>query len=107
MPTSEELCCRRCTGWAGFKASTDMADTAFPDWKTTITSLTGQGDRVVMQFTGTGTQTGPLGGLPPTGKHVTITGMRMFQVEHGRIAGTWVNYDELGLLQQLGVVPQL
>ena len=31
----------------------------------------------------------------------------MFQVEHGRITDTWVNYDELGLLQQLGVVPQL
>ena len=91
--------------WAGFKQTTDLEDIAFPDWKTTTIDLTSQGDRVIMRFIGTGTQTGPLGGLPATGKKVTITGMRMFRIQHGRITDTWVNYDELGLLQQLGVVP--
>ena len=92
--------------WAGFEQTTNEEDVAFPDWKTTTVDLTSQGNRVVMRFIGTGTQTGPLGGLPATGHKVTITGMRMFQIEGGRITDTWVNYDELGLLQQLGVVPR-
>ena len=91
--------------WDGFKQTTNLEDIAFPDWKTTTVNLTSQGDRVIMRFIGTGTQTGPLGGLPATGKKVTITGMRMFRIQDGRITDTWVNYDELRLLQQLGVVP--
>ena len=93
--------------WSGFKATTDLEDVAFPDWKTSTINLTAQGDRVIMHFVGTGTQTGPLGGLAPTGHKVTITGMRMFRIQHGRITDTWVNYDELGLLEQLGVLPKI
>jgi predicted ester cyclase len=43
---------------------------------------------------------------PAPGRSVHITGMRMFRIQHGRITDTWVNYDKLGLLQQLGVVPR-
>ena len=52
-----------------------------------------------------GTNRGPFLGAPPTGKVVTYTGFDLNRIERGRIVESWVNYDALGLLQQLGLVP--
>ena len=46
-------------------------------------------------------------GIPPTGKHVTITGIAISHWVGGKSDEVWINIDSLGLLQQLGVVPKM
>jgi predicted ester cyclase len=45
-------------------------------------------------------------GIAPTGKQVTVRGTEIDRIVGGKIEETWVNYDALGMMQQLGVVPQ-
>jgi predicted ester cyclase len=52
-----------------------------------------------------GKNTGSFQGMPPTGKQVEITATGIFRVVEGKLTDNWVNFDALGLLQQLGVVP--
>jgi len=44
-------------------------------------------------------------GIPPTGKQVTISAMNIFRVANGKLVEQWVNSDDRGLMQQLGVIP--
>jgi predicted ester cyclase len=60
---------------------------------------------VLSRFSARGTQTGPFPGAPPTGRTVTYTGMDLNRIVHGKIVESWVNYDALALLQQIGLVP--
>ncbi len=65
------------------------------------------GDTVVMRWTGSGTHTGDLLGIAPTGRKVRVDGIWMFRVAGGKIVESWNCWDTLGMLQQLDVVPQL
>ena len=67
--------------------------------------MVAEGDKVVTRWTGRGTHSGPRMGIPPTGRKVEVTGMRMFRLAEGKIVETWVNWDMFGLMQQLGVIP--
>ena len=64
-----------------------------------------EGDRVVARWTGTGTHTAELNGIPPTGRSIRVAAVHLFRLEGGRIAEQWCVWDALGMLQQLGVVP--
>ena len=70
-----------------------------------IEELFSAGDRVVVRWTGTGTHTGEVNGIPPTGKDVRVDAISIFRFDGGRIAEMWEVWDTLGFLQQLGVVP--
>jgi steroid delta-isomerase-like uncharacterized protein len=85
--------------------SADM--TAYPDLQITIEDMIAEGDKVVVRYTFRGTQEGETQGIPPTGNHVTVTGIFMCRCEGGKIVEEWENWDDLGLLQQLGVIPSL
>jgi predicted ester cyclase len=76
----------------------------FSDMSLTIEDTVSQGDRVAMRFRLSGTQSGPVMGIAPTGKKVNITGTGIFKVVDGKATDNWVNFDALGLLQQLGAV---
>lgn len=78
---------------------------AFPDLHFTIEDILAEGDKVVWRWTSTGTNTGSMMGMPPTGKKATITGIEIYRMAGGKIAERWGNFDQLGLLQQLGVIP--
>ena len=80
---------------------------AFPDAKITIEDQLAAGDLVATRWTARGTQTGELMGIPPTGKQVTVTGIAISRVKNGKVVEEWSNWDTLGMLQQLGVVPQM
>ena len=80
---------------------------AFPDAQFTIEDLIAEGDKVVGRATLRGTHRGALMGIAPTGKHVTVTGIAIYRVEEGKIAEMWDNSDILGLMQQLGAIPQM
>ncbi len=97
-------------GTDGFKQYVTPLRTAFPDLHLTIEDQIAEGDKVANRFTMHGTQKGelhlgPSSTVPPTGKEVTITGIVINRLDGGKIAETWVNVDQLGLLQQLGLFP--
>jgi steroid delta-isomerase-like uncharacterized protein len=91
----------------GLKQFVQIYRTAFPDIHLTINDQIAEGDKVVTRWTGTGTHKGELMGIKPTGKHSTVTGVTLERFEAGKVAESWFNYDMLGMLQQLGVVPTM
>lgn len=84
-----------------------MFRSGFPDIKMTIEEVVAEGDKVVFRVTVHGTHKGEFKGIAPTGKQVTMTGMQIWRIEGGKIVEGWFNRDDLGLMQQLGVIPSL
>jgi steroid delta-isomerase-like uncharacterized protein len=81
--------------------------TAFPDLRLTIEDLIAEGDTVMARWTCHGTHKGELNGIAPTGKPFTISGVTSARLLNGKLAEGYVNWDALGMMQQIGVVPQL
>jgi steroid delta-isomerase-like uncharacterized protein len=77
---------------------------AFPDSHVTYEDLIVCGDTVVGRWTATGTHTGPLPGMAPTGKKIALGGITIYRLTDGRIVEAWEQLDMLGMWQQLGVV---
>jgi steroid delta-isomerase-like uncharacterized protein len=78
---------------------------AFPDLRVTVEDLMAEGDKVAARLRVRGTHLGDLNGIAPTGRRVDFTGIVMSRVEGGRIAEDWANFDDLGMMRQLGVIP--
>ena len=78
---------------------------AFPDIHLHIDDLLAEGDRVVLRWSAHGTQTGELMGIPPTGKQVNMSGIAIDRFENGQSVEHWEVFDQMGLMQQLGVIP--
>ena len=95
----------RVIGPDGLKQAVTLFRTAFPDLTYTVEDEMAEGDLVLTRFAARGTNTGPFLGHPPTGRVVTYPGFDMNRIERGKIVESWVSYDALGLLQQLGLVP--
>jgi predicted ester cyclase len=74
---------------------------AFPDLRYAFDDFIVRGDRVVERYTATGTQRGPLGDLPPSGRTATWTGINIFRVACGRIVEVWSEVDAVGRRRQL------
>jgi steroid delta-isomerase-like uncharacterized protein len=81
--------------------------TAFPDLRLTIEDLIAEGETVMARWSCRGTHKGALGGIAPTGKQFTISGISIARFASGKMVEGWINWDALGLMQQLGVVPEL
>jgi steroid delta-isomerase-like uncharacterized protein len=92
-------------GRDAYKRLHAMFRAALPDLRFALEDEVAEDDRVVGRWTVTGTHEGELLGVPPTGKRLTLTGIQILRVADGRIAEQWVNFDALGMLRQLGVVP--
>ncbi len=88
-----------------FKQFLSLYITAFPDARFTVEDEIAEGDKVASRYTFRGTHQGNLMGIPPTGKQVTVTGIIINRIVGGKSEEGWLNFDALGLLQQLGVVP--
>ena len=79
--------------------------TAFSDMQIIHDDVITQGDKVIIRWTSTGTQDGDMFGIPPTGKSMSITGIDIFRIEEGKIIELWQNWDQMGIMQQLGLIP--
>jgi steroid delta-isomerase-like uncharacterized protein len=90
----------------GFKQFVGMYRAAFPDVQITIEDILAEGDRVMTRWSATGTHKGKLLGIPPTNKKVTVTGMSENRISGGKIVEQWNEFDDLGMLQQIGAIPQ-
>src|SRR5437773_4145834 len=80
---------------------------AFPDLQITPEDLIAEEDKVTMRYGWRGTHKGELMGIPPTGKQVIASGISILRVADGKIAEQWDSFDNLGMLQQLGVIPKM
>jgi steroid delta-isomerase-like uncharacterized protein len=80
---------------------------AFPDIRLTIEDLTAEGETVVARWSCHGTHKGEFNGIAPTGKQIHMTGISIARFTNGKMTEGFVNWDALGLMQQLGVVPEL
>ncbi len=83
--------------------------TAFPDIHFTIEDEVADGDQLAIRWTVRGTHRGdlvtPQGPIPPTGKQVQVSGITLIRFTEGKVVEEWQNADNLGFLQQLGVIP--
>jgi steroid delta-isomerase-like uncharacterized protein len=79
---------------------------AFPDLRVTVEDLKAEGDRVAAHLRFRGTHLGELNGIAPTGRRVDCTGIVISRIEEGKIAEDWANFDDLGMMQQLRVIPE-
>ncbi len=70
-----------------------------------VDDLIAEGDKVAGRVTAYGRHTGDLFGIPATGKEIRVTGIAIWRVRDDRIVEHWHETDQLGLLQQLGVLP--
>lgn len=80
---------------------------AIPDWYDKVDLMFAAGDMVAYVTTGTGTHTGPLGPLPATGKEVRLVSVIIHRFEGAKIAETWISWDNVAFLSQLGLMPEL
>ena len=80
---------------------------AFPDFHFTVEDMVAEGDKVVGRGTFRATHKGELMGIPATGKQVAVAGIHIYRVASGKLAEEWIEQDNLGLLQQLGVIPPM
>jgi predicted ester cyclase len=91
--------------WPAHQQFASAFVTAFPDCYHVIEDQVADADNVVTRVTFKGTHTGPLMGIPPTGRQVAMGGISWFRMANGLIAEEWTHFDRLGLMIQLGVAP--
>ncbi len=79
---------------------------AFPDVEASVDEVIAEGDKVAARWICRGTHQGEFLGIPPTGRRVQLTGITIFRVADGKVVEERGEDDALGLMQQLGVIPQ-
>ena len=90
---------------AGFKATIAMYKEQFPDAESVVEAVVAEGDDVATRWSITATHDHDAFGVPATGKRVTAEGMNFYRLSGGRITDVWTQFDQLGLMQQLGAIP--
>jgi steroid delta-isomerase-like uncharacterized protein len=92
-------------GVEGVKRFASMYLRAFPDLHFTVEDQVAEGEKVATRWTSSATHQGELMGIPPTGNRTAVSGITISRVSGGKLAEDWNIWDTLGLMRQLGVVP--
>jgi steroid delta-isomerase-like uncharacterized protein len=92
-------------GPEGLKQSIERVSSGLADAEFVIDDIIAEGDRVAVRLTSSATQTGAFMGLPPTGKRYTIEEIHVFRVREGQVVEHWHQFDQMGLMKQLGAMP--
>ena len=90
----------------GIKIVTAMFRGAFPDSYFSVEDMIAEGDEVVTRKTFHGTHEGEFMGIPPSGRTVNVTLIDVVRISDGQVVEHWSVGDNLGMMQQLGVVSQ-
>lgn len=93
-------------GRDALKAWVEETKVMAPDFHIELHETINDGDMAATRWTVAGTNTGDWRGIPATGKHFVVTGITMSKFDDGKIVESWVNADNLSMLQQLELVPQ-
>jgi steroid delta-isomerase-like uncharacterized protein len=78
---------------------------AFPDIAITPEKLIAEGDLVTIYWIAKGTNSGAGNGLPATGKKAELPGITIWRIVDGKIKEEWSAFDQLSMMQQLGLLP--
>ncbi len=89
-------------GTAAFKELVTAFRTGFPDFNVTFDEVFAADDKMVIRWTMTGTNTGPMQGLPPTGQPVQLHGVAISRAVDGKTVEVWQHYNQLSMFQQMG-----
>ena len=97
-------------GQAGFRQSAEAWATAFPDAKVEVTNVVASETGFAVEFVGRGTHGGvlktPMGDIPPTGRHVEVPFIDIYEVRDGKITGGRTYFDTATMMRQLGMMPE-
>ncbi len=91
----------------GYKQFATIYHTAFPEARFTVEDVIAEGDTVALRWSARATHQGELLGIAPTGKEVTVTGITITLISNGKSVESWGEFDALGMLQQIGVIPNM
>ena len=80
---------------------------AIPDLHITIEDMLAEGDKVASRWVTKGTHKGDLMGAKPTGNKISVSETTVVRVKDGKVVEGWANRDDLGFLQQIGLIPRL
>jgi len=94
-------------GLDGHIAIVNLFASSFPGMRWTIDELIAEGDTVVALTTMAGAHTGDFFGIPPSGRVVTVSGIHVLTLRDGRIILHRGVNDDLGMMRQLGVIPEM
>jgi steroid delta-isomerase-like uncharacterized protein len=93
------------TDRGGLKRAMERVSKGISDARFTIEDVIADGDRVAVRLTSGATQTGEFMGMPPSGKRYEIEEIHIFRVSDGRITEHWHQFDQVGMMRQLGAMP--
>ena len=89
----------------GLKRAMERVSQGLEDAKFTVDDMIAEGDRVAVRLTSGATQVGEFMGMPPSGKRYEIEEIHIFRLSDGRISEHWHQFDQLGMMRQLGATP--
>ena len=89
----------------GLKRAMERVSQGLADATFTIDDVIAEGDQIAVRLTSSATQVGEFMGMPPSGKHYEIEEIHIFRVRDGRITEHWHQFDQLGMMRQLGAMP--
>lgn len=90
-------------GLEAIKQAGPIFSKAFPDLKAIIELQIAKGDLVATRFRFNATHKGEWMGIAPTGKELSYTATEIARISNGKIAEAWIDVDQLGFMQQLGM----
>ncbi len=93
-------------GPEGLKAFVSMYRSAFPDVEFTIEDQIAEGEKVGTRWVADGTHQGELMGIAPTGNRIRVRAFTLQRFSGGKIAEDWAHYDALGMMRQIGAIPE-
>ena|SRR5947209_283850 len=89
----------------GFRELVKATRAAFPDVVVHVDDVIAEGDMVAFHDHVAATSRGAFFGVPPSGRRIEWTEIHWLRIADGRIVEHWTNFDQLGILQQLGAIP--
>src|SRR5688572_14491947 len=87
----------------GFKQMVTGLLAAFPDLRFTIEDQIIEGNKVAFRWVAEGTNSAPFGSVPATGRRVRVDGLIVDRVADGKVVERWEQWDQSGMMQQLGL----
>ncbi len=81
--------------------------TGFPDLRFSIEDVVAEEEKLAVSWNFSGTHKGEYMGIPATNTKVSVDGITIHHIVNGKIMDSYVSWDALGMLQQLGMAPPL
>ena len=92
-------------GKGDLKRAIERLSGVLADVRFIVEDMVAEEDRVAVRVTAQATQVGSFMGVPPSGKSYSIGEIHIFRIRDGKVAEHWHQYDQAGMMRQLGLAP--